>query len=71
MATSVVFTPLYGAKEQQPLSYLLEINNLTILLDCGWTEEYDTTLLQPLVQVTAEPARSCSTSSSIVYLELA
>ncbi|KAK9795196.1 hypothetical protein WJX73_004218 [Symbiochloris irregularis] len=52
MGTRVKFVPLYGARDgQRALSYLLEIDELTILLDCGWTEEYDLALLRPLIQM--------------------
>lgn len=54
MGTKVTFRPLYGARDgHQALSYLLEIDDLTLLLDCGWTEDYDLQLLRPLLQVMA------------------
>ena len=57
MGTRINFSPLYGTHGDQALSYLLEIDKLTVLLDCGWTEDYDAQLLQPLTQVRAESGR--------------
>jgi hypothetical protein len=50
-ATCVRFVPLIGVHSRQPLSYLLEVEGFTFLLDCGWNDAYDTLLLQPLVDV--------------------
>lgn len=48
----ISFTPLYGAQSSLPCCcYLLEVNDVCILLDCGWTDEYDEALLQPLRRV--------------------
>ena len=38
---SISFKALSGAKDDSPFAYLLFINKFTILLDCGWTEEFD------------------------------
>eukprot|EP01102_Stenamoeba_stenopodia_P012340 TRINITY_DN3882_c0_g1_i1.p1 TRINITY_DN3882_c0_g1~~TRINITY_DN3882_c0_g1_i1.p1 ORF type:complete len:787 (-),score=164.62 TRINITY_DN3882_c0_g1_i1:39-2354(-) len=49
MATRIGFTPIYGAySSESTLCYLLEINDYKILLDCGWTERFDVSLLEPL-----------------------
>lgn len=50
-ATCVRFVPLIGVHSRQPLSYLLEVEGFTFLLDCGWNDAYNTLLLQPLVDV--------------------
>jgi hypothetical protein len=42
------FTPLYGCYGADPLAYLLKMNDTTILLDCGWTTDFDVSLLEPL-----------------------
>ncbi|KAL7753275.1 hypothetical protein RI367_001050 [Sorochytrium milnesiophthora] len=42
------FTPLSGALNENPLCYLLELDDAKILLDCGWNERFDIDLLQPL-----------------------
>ncbi|KAL0041377.1 hypothetical protein WJX79_001220 [Trebouxia sp. C0005] len=50
MGSQIKFTQLYGATYDSPLCSLLEINSFTFLLDCGWTEEFDVKLLDPLKQ---------------------
>lgn len=48
----ITFTPLYGVCSRDPCcAYLLEIDEVCILLDCGWTDQYDTELLKPLQKV--------------------
>ena len=47
MGSQIKFTQLYGVVDP-PLCSLLEINSFTFLIDCGWTEEFDVTLLEPL-----------------------
>ncbi len=42
MSSLVKLTPLCGARNEQPLCYLLEIDEACILLDCGWDETFDT-----------------------------
>lgn len=48
-ATAVRFTPLLGVDGRQPLSYMLELDGFTLLLDCGWDDSYDPALLAPLL----------------------
>lgn len=48
MGSQIKFTQLYGATYDSPLCSLLEINSFTFLIDCGWTEEFDVKLLDPL-----------------------
>jgi hypothetical protein len=45
---SVLFTPILGAVSEGPLCYLLEIDDVTLLLDCGWNEHFDVELLEGL-----------------------
>jgi cleavage and polyadenylation specificity factor subunit 2 len=45
---SVYFEPLYGFDESGPVSSVLEIDGFRILLDCGWNELFDVSLLNPL-----------------------
>lgn len=47
----VKFKPLYGVRAGGPLSYLLEIKNFTILLDCGWGDPYDLATLEPVLDI--------------------
>ena len=41
MTSYIKFTPLSGAKNEDPLCYLLEIDEVKILLDCGWSDKFD------------------------------
>ncbi|KAI8376072.1 beta-lactamase-like protein [Radiomyces spectabilis] len=41
MSSYVKFTPISGAKNEDPLCYLLEIDEVKILLDCGWSDQFD------------------------------
>ncbi len=51
MTSIIKFTPLSGAsKSESPYMYLLEIDDLCILLDCGWEDTFDVNLLKPLEQ---------------------
>ena len=47
MGSQIKFTQLYGVVDP-PLCSLLEINSFTFLIDCGWTEKFDVTLLETL-----------------------
>ncbi|XP_024532304.1 cleavage and polyadenylation specificity factor subunit 2 isoform X1 [Selaginella moellendorffii] len=51
MGTSVQLTPLAGAHSEGPLCYLLQVDDFRFLLDCGWNDVFDVSLLQPLVSV--------------------
>ena len=51
MSSLVKFTPLCGARSEQPLCYLLEIDEACILLDCGWDETFDLALLRRLLKI--------------------
>ena len=51
MSSLIKFTPLSGAKNEQPLCYLLEIDEACILLDCGWDETFDLRLVQQLRKI--------------------
>jgi Cft2 family RNA processing exonuclease len=49
MACSVRVTPLYGARTSAPpLCTVLEIDDALFLLDCGWNDRFDVSLLDPL-----------------------
>jgi hypothetical protein len=54
MASSILFTPLYGAASEGPMSYLLELDGCKILMDCGWTYSFDLELIEPLTRYIAE-----------------
>jgi cleavage and polyadenylation specificity factor subunit 2 len=51
MSSLIKFTPLGGARNEQPLCYLLEIDEACILLDCGWDETFDLRLVQQLRKI--------------------
>lgn len=49
MASSVRVTPLYGARTSAPpLCTVLEIDDAVFLLDCGWSDRFDISMLDPL-----------------------
>ena len=50
MGIPVKFTPFYGAQEEGPIASLLQINDFTVLLDCGWNDAFDVALLEPLTE---------------------
>mmetsp|Transcript_30814 Transcript_30814/g.80643 ORF Transcript_30814/g.80643 Transcript_30814/m.80643 type:complete len:792 (+) Transcript_30814:220-2595(+) len=41
MTSIVKFTPISGAQNEGPCCYLLEVDQFKLLLDCGWTEQFD------------------------------
>lgn len=43
--------PLCGVYNESPLSYLVSIDGFNFLLDCGWNDQFDTSLLEPLSRV--------------------
>jgi hypothetical protein len=46
----IQLTPLLGAHDEGPLSYLLVIDNFTILLDCGWDDRLQLETIQPILE---------------------
>lgn len=54
MTVELAFRALYGVHGGQPLCYLLRVGGFTLLLDCGWTDAFDTQLLEPLRAVVPE-----------------
>lgn len=51
MSSFIKLTPLSGAKDENFLCYLLEIDQIKILLDCGWSEQFDVAQLESLEKV--------------------
>lgn len=41
MSSKVIFTPLCGCYDNDPLCYLLQMDDIHILLDCGWDERFN------------------------------
>ncbi|KAK8793429.1 hypothetical protein WA158_004788 [Blastocystis sp. Blastoise] len=48
MPSSIHYTSLYGTTPNGPMCSLLEIDDINILLDCGWDELFNVTVLKPL-----------------------
>ncbi|KAK4535068.1 hypothetical protein CDCA_CDCA03G1093 [Cyanidium caldarium] len=49
MASIVRVTPLYGVRSSAAaMCTVLEIDDATFLLDCGWSDRFDVALLEPL-----------------------
>ncbi|KAI5444324.1 hypothetical protein KIW84_012816 [Lathyrus oleraceus] len=51
MGASVQVKPLCGVYNENPLSYLVSIDGFNFLIDCGWNDHFDSSLLQPLSRV--------------------
>ncbi|KAM1655168.1 hypothetical protein ACFX2K_007462 [Malus domestica] len=51
MGTSVQVTPLCGVYNENPLSCLVPIDDFNFLIDCGWNDHFDPSLLQPFSRV--------------------
>ncbi|KAJ6851686.1 cleavage and polyadenylation specificity factor subunit 2 [Iris pallida] len=54
MGTSVQVTPLCGVYSENPLCYLVSVDGFNFLMDCGWNDLFDTSLLQPLSRVASK-----------------
>ena len=46
----IQLTPLLGAHDEGPLSYLLVIDSFTILLDCCWDDRLQLETIQPIIE---------------------
>jgi hypothetical protein len=47
----IAFKPLYGVhSKHEPLCYLLVVDDLKILLDCGWSDDFDLSVIAPLAR---------------------
>ena len=60
----ISFRPLYGLKDSEPLCSILEIEGRTILLDCGWTDDFDVSLIEPL-----QDGRATAYQSSYLFAD--
>lgn len=47
-------TPLCGVYNENPLSYLVTVDGFNFLIDCGWNDHFDTSILQPLQRVASK-----------------
>ncbi|KAK9103629.1 hypothetical protein Sjap_020883 [Stephania japonica] len=66
MGTSVQVTPLSGVYSENPLSYLLSIDDFNFLVDCGWNDHFDPSLLQPLARSVLSQSLSLEANSRYV-----
>ena len=41
MTSIIKFTALSGAHDESPPCYMLQVDEFTFLLDCGWNEHFD------------------------------
>jgi len=48
MSCSINFTPLLGP--EQPVCGLLEVDGMRLLLNCGWSEQFDEHMLEPVIR---------------------
>ncbi|XP_052209031.1 cleavage and polyadenylation specificity factor subunit 2 isoform X2 [Diospyros lotus] len=51
MGTSVQVKPLSGVYNENPLSYVVSIDGFNFLVDCGWNDHFDPSILEPLSRV--------------------
>lgn len=45
---SVFLTPLYGTSRTRASCFILDVDDCRVLLDCGWNDAFDTSLIAPL-----------------------
>ncbi len=55
MTSIIKFTALSGAYDESPPCYLLQVDEFSFLLDCGWNETLSTELLENVKRYTCEP----------------
>ncbi|CAD5228967.1 unnamed protein product [Bursaphelenchus okinawaensis] len=48
MTSIIKLEPLSGAQDNGPLCYLLQVDQVYILLDCGWNEHFDMSFINAL-----------------------
>ena len=58
MPSIIQFTPFSGVRDEEPYCYMLDIDGFRILLDCGWYDTFDTTVLEPLKRSVSLPFSS-------------
>ncbi len=46
MTSIIKFTPLSGAQDESPPSYLLQVDQFCFLLDCGWNENFNMGIIE-------------------------
>ncbi|ORX43855.1 hypothetical protein DM01DRAFT_1349896 [Hesseltinella vesiculosa] len=68
MTSYIKFTPLSGAKNEDPLCYLLEVDEVKILLDCGWTDQFNVDDLLQLKKIAKQIDLVLLSHSDLVHL---
>lgn len=63
MTSIIKLSVMSGAHDESPPCYLLQVDDFTFLLDCGWDGHTTEDLLQPLKKY------DCSTRPFVKYLE--
>ena len=66
--TSISFKALSGAMDDSPFAYVLFVNNFKILLDCGWTEEFDESQIANLKEYASSVDAVLISHSTIEHL---
>ena len=51
MGTRIEYKSLYGNGNTDPISSLLCVDGVNILLDCGWDDDHNLDMLQPIQEV--------------------
>ena len=51
MASLIRFQPITGAHDEEPYCYVLYIDQVAILLDCGWSDFFDVSRLEGLKRI--------------------
>lgn len=46
----ITFTAISGAQSEDALCYVVQIDDVKILLDCGWSDKFDVAELEGLKQ---------------------
>ncbi|CEG66669.1 hypothetical protein RMATCC62417_03208 [Rhizopus microsporus] len=68
MTSYIKFTPISGSKNEDPLCYLLEIDEVKILLDCGWSDSFDIDSLSNLKKISKQIDAVLLSHSDLVHL---
>lgn len=66
MTSIIKLQALSGAQDESPPCYILQVDDVRILLDCGWDEKFDMELIRELKRFSSEP----SSNSLILQLIL-
>jgi len=48
MTSIIKLQPLSGAQDEGPPCYLLQVDEYCFLLDCGWDEDFNMTIIKEI-----------------------